>query len=192
MADASNRRWVRYRMRAVLAVMTVAAVACWLYWYGWPRYLLYRELAEVEASLMRVDGDMEKASDILNEFINEREPRATTNTIPFCMWDDDGGWIAREWPTVTYFLYFPKSGSRHATNAVEIYRLANAPSSYKPMSNQGWSFGPFTTSRRKVQLQYWNDFYIFLRGKRQKKPGMEFELLRVVPSRQRIKLQPND
>ena len=141
---------------------------------------------------MRVDGDMEKASDILNEFINEREPRATTNTIPFCMWDDDGGWIAREWPTVTYFLYFPKSGSRHATNAVEIYRLANAPDSYKPISNQGWSFGPYTTPRMESQLYYWYDFDKFLRGKRQKKPGMEFELLRVVPSRQRIKVQPPD
>jgi hypothetical protein len=177
MSAAPKRRWFRFSVRLILAATAIAAVASWLNW-GLPRYASYQKRMQFEAILMQVDGDMEKAALPLRKFREECNP--------FEMFDDDGGWVACEWPTLTYFLYFPERGSGLSANALEIYRLANAPENYAPKSGRrGWSFGPGTTPYMENQAYYWGDFYDFLCSDRQNSSGFKFELLRAVPTTSR-------
>lgn len=175
MADLRNRPWLRFSMRAALGAMTLAAVASWIYWDGWGRYSAWRERLRFEAALMQIDGDFDRAGDAL---------RSTGKlSSAFKIWANGGGWIASEWPTVTYFLFFPPSTSRHAANALEVYRLPNAPESYTPQFGSRTSVLNLRTSNRmETQDGYWRDCYEFLRGDRQGKPAIEFELIRVVPA----------
>jgi hypothetical protein len=166
-----KRHRFRFSMRTILAVITLVAVASWLYWDGWPRYGLHRDRMQFEAFLNQLDGNIEKVSDLI--------PRERN---PFVMCDDDGGYIACELPTHTYLLYFPKRASRHSAHAMEIYRLANAPKDYVPKSEQGWMFGPYTTKRMESQLYYWEDFCEYLSGDRRDGTGFKHKLIKVHPA----------
>ena len=55
MNDSSDRRrWFQFRLRTLLVVVTLAAVASWGYWFAWPRLYSYLERRRFELAASRL------------------------------------------------------------------------------------------------------------------------------------------
>jgi hypothetical protein len=172
-ADSSKRRGFRFSVRTTLIAITLAALASWLYWDGWTRYCLYRERIQFEEFLKQLDGNIETVADLIPE---ERDP--------YVMGDDDGGYIACELPTCTFFLYFPKEALA-SPHVMKIYRLANAPESYASKTYRPYIITNGTTERMLVQIPYWDDFKDLISGEYLSNdpphdPEIKYELIHTV------------
>ena len=53
MSDAPKRRRFRYSLRTLLIVVTLAAIASWAYWIGWPWWLIQRERWQIQREQAR-------------------------------------------------------------------------------------------------------------------------------------------
>jgi hypothetical protein len=45
----TRRRWTAFSLRTVMIVVTVGAIASWMYWTAWPRWKIYRQQMAVES-----------------------------------------------------------------------------------------------------------------------------------------------
>src|SRR5262245_16324110 len=105
----TTRRGFRFGVRALLAALTMAAIIAWVYWYGWPRYMIYREQTQFEAAVRGLNPGVEvwKADQML-----------PTETHRYGAVDGmKSGYRVDEWPDASYFLFFPAADSPHAKNA---------------------------------------------------------------------------
>ena len=59
MNDSSDRRrWFQFRLRTLLVVVTLAAVASWGYWFGWPWWQNYQQQVRFEAAVRQLKTGM--------------------------------------------------------------------------------------------------------------------------------------
>lgn len=183
MSDAPppRRRWFRFGMRTLLAALTVAAVASWLYWDGWTRWQLYLEQMQFEAAVQSMPAGMtiREADSALQAMRSRREALYGQRN----KW----GYLVYEWPDSVYVFYVPTPDTPHAAHtSFELFRLPAFPRQYTAKtafakSAVNWMKSNQEDPARLVKGAYWSDFFDMIRGDRRDKLGFEYELIYAAP-----------
>ena len=154
-------RWFRFSLRALLVLVTRAAVASWGYWIGWPWWENYRLHQEFERSAkeikinMTVGDAIDQMGHKVGEVSHEHYRQLNGKEIFFSRY---------RWPDSEYCIYYvigKTSGNspyQGTISSVEVFRLP-------PRSYQG------------------NDFLEFISGDRKSNSGLQYELIYSDPPR---------
>jgi hypothetical protein len=174
---------MRFSLRTLLMIVTLAAVSFWGYWFGWPRWQIFREQVRFEESVKQLKvGMTENEASLLI-----RWPKTTrTNTVAF---DQRGRPIVLakyEWPNVIYCVYYvcqPGEGLHESESciSVEVFRLPPAPRAYAPQTESGRrrvsrSIPPIKPADVPEQA-YMADFLAIISGDRKDNHGIEYDLI---------------
>lgn len=176
----------RFSLRTLLIVVTLSAVSFWAYWFGWPRWQMYREQVRFEESVRQLKVGMtdEEASRLI------RWPKkVTTSTIAS---DKKGRPIIMakyDWPNVIYCVYYvcPGDGGPHRVpcTSVEVFRLPPVPRGYEPRTKAGRWYVTHTMRPLKPAeiptAAYFSDFLEVISGDRKDNHGIEYELIYADP-----------
>jgi len=181
-APSSQRRRLRFGLRAALVGTTLVAVASWLYWDGWPRYRVFREQRQFEAAVRALTKAPlhREAGTALARF---------HRTFGVTLSDQSrhqSGYIVYEWPNAMYFVYFPAKDSPHFKHtAMELYRLKPALAKYTAQTDSGRRlverFEDHGDDERLNRAAYWGDFNGMISGNRSDSLGFEYELIYSAP-----------
>jgi hypothetical protein len=180
---------LRFGLRTLLTALALVAVACWLYWYCWPRYQAHLEQIQFEATVRdefrrgRTLYDARKFGGLADKLVGYSSD-AKGKSIAY---------IRREWPNASYVIYGPhKQGSGALQEyvefeSVEVFRLARVPQGYRPQTERGKKAlahspkGNYFES--PASLAYRNDFIEMISGDRRDDLGIQYELIHSVPSK---------
>jgi hypothetical protein len=183
MINAPNRRWFRFPLWAMLALVTLVAVGSWCYWDVWPRWEWRRQQAEFEQAAKQLaagatmhDGLMWAAeAEVSGECHVTAGRLRTRGTKP-------AQYLAVEWPNAVYFVYWQFETAKRPSISVEVYRLSAAPKRYMVQTDAGRQA---VRSRNKgdtiAEAGYRGDFVQFLDGDRGDDFGLEYELIHSHP-----------
>lgn len=147
MTDAVIRpRRFRFGLRTLLAAITLAAVASWIYWDGWARWLVHREQMRFEAAASQLHGG-ETIQDVFDGLHQLEAPhsRQSLGTVRFEQVDKCAGYIVYEWPNRTYVVFCPQWSERGDNSSdgfspmsgLEVYRLRTPPREFSPQTASG-------------------------------------------------------
>jgi hypothetical protein len=199
MAPTRNRRWLRFSLRGLLVLLTVAAIGSWVYWDGWARWELRRQQQDFVAQAM----DLRRGGLISHDW----RPQLTRYGPPFV--SEKGGqdakgrykrYLASRWPSALYVVFWQYKDSR--CTSVEVFCLPPAPKDYKPrtlrsrlaVKQQAAYLATAGRWQREVpppdmsvdapnQLAYKLDFVEMISGDRLDRQGFGYELIHVDPTR---------
>ena len=121
---AAPRRRFRFGLRTLLAVVTLAAVASWGYWIGWPWWLVHREQMKFEESVGQIKIGMTPSA--ASKLVDWKS-RITTNSVAFDSQHNPIELTKYVWPNAIYCIYYevpiPKDGipSNGACSSVEVF-----------------------------------------------------------------------
>jgi hypothetical protein len=134
---AAPRRRFRFGLRTLLVVVTLAAVASWGYWIGWPWWADYRLRVRIEGAVrqLKIGSTIDEASAIL-DYDEAGSWQNYHNSINFA-------WIRYHSLNYEYFVYFvfqdkpfEVASSARPCRSVEAFRCARMPPDYTPRTQR--------------------------------------------------------
>jgi hypothetical protein len=196
MAPARKRRWLRFSLRGLLLLLTVAAVGSWVYWDGWARWELRREQQQFVAQAK----ELKRGGSIRDYW----RPQLARRGPPFI--SDRGGhdakgrykrYLACRWPNALYVVFWQFKDSR--CTSVEVFCLPPASKDYKPQTLRSriavkqqaaylatpgpWRVRPPDMSIDEPHhLAYKLDFVEMISGDRNDDLGFEYVLIHADPA----------
>ena len=145
MSSLNRVRGPRFGMRTLIALMTAAVAASWVYWDGWELWLRYRD----QQAFLAEAGQFK-----VGELISRHwRPSFTTKSRP--MISDEGGYDAHGqysrsisfcWPEALYVVFVRYEGSY--ASSVEVFWLPTAPKQYAAQTKRS----QFALARRAEQI----------------------------------------
>lgn len=184
-SSAPRRRRFRFGLRSALTLLTLVAVASWVYWHGWPRYVVYRAQREFEEQVKHELQPGELVHDV-------RAVGGLEHTLVGYGSDSTGKGVAyacRVWPNKIYVIYGPNDGSSMQEwvhfRGVEVFPLEGLPAGYSPQTERGrdvwqrYQTGHFGTKELQAYL---SDFLEVLKGDRVDNLGFQYVLIHEVPA----------
>lgn len=195
---ARSRRRLRFSLRGLLLLLTVAAVGSWVYWDGWARWEMRREQQQFVAQAK----ELRRGGSIRDYW----RPQLARRGPPFV--SESGGhdakgrykrYLACRWPNALYVVFWQFKDSR--CTSVEVFCLAPAPKNYKSQTlrsrlavKQQAAYLATARPRSGVRpvdmsiddtnhLAYRLDFVEMLSGDRGDDLGFEYVLVHVHPKR---------
>jgi hypothetical protein len=191
-----RRRRLRFSLRGLLLLLTVAAVGSWVYWDGWDRWELRREQQQFVAQMK----ELRRGGLISHDW----RPRLTRYGPPFV--SEYGGhdakgrykrYFACRWPNALYVVFWQFKDSR--CTSVEVFCLPPAPNNYKPQTlrsrlavKQQAEYlapprprrvrSPYMSVDDPNHLAYKLDFVEMIAGDRLDRQGFEYVLIHADPA----------
>ena len=166
-----KRRWFRFSLRALLAVVTLAAVGSWAYWVAWPWWQAYREQIGFEAAVreLRISG----GDSIHLERLPLQRSDTTHSTRDINLSYDIGKYVRRN---ASYCIV---CSLRHKFEFLKIsaFRLQHAPDDYQPYREHNLTGRGTLTAGQLRELKYIDDFADFILGDAQDGRRYQYELI---------------
>jgi hypothetical protein len=188
MTEPANRRRFQFGLRSLFWLVAFVAIACWLYWDGWPRYRMYREQVQFEATV-REKFSPGHTFYFANDFVG-----GMAHNVVGGFGDADGNSVAyvrREWPNLSFVIYGRlKPGAGLLQHQVEfqdikVFRLSGVPNGYRPQTERGKREVADKPKGNAVEtgpsLAYKLDFLEMISGRHHGKLNIEYELIHSVP-----------
>jgi len=171
-----KRRWFSFSLRALLVVVTMAAVGSWACWVAWPWWQAYREQAQFEAAVRQLKiGDP-------NLLDNHLLP-TKNNDSWFSTGDGKFLYLTGKFirSTFSYCIVCtartPKPMTKFDWVNVSVYRLNHAPPNYQPYRDHDCSAFKEYTSGWSREIKYVFDFADFILGDAEDGRHFEYELI---------------
>jgi hypothetical protein len=166
---------LRFSLRTLLVLVTICAVASWVYWIGWPWWRDHRQQSRfVDAARQLKVGMMAGESEHLRDF----ESKFAAGVRLDIDQNIEGGLICHYWPDTAYCFYWVQAKQdfhgwplNPPMQRIELYRLPPVPRGYRS------TWLPATNPT----LDYEFDFLRFLNGDRNNNPGFKYELIYADP-----------
>jgi hypothetical protein len=189
---APPRRF-RFGLRTLLAVVTLAAVASWGYWIGWPWWQAYHEQIQFEGEIRQLKAGTSPI-DAQNAITFKSDPLVQvtkSDQVTGRQLSDPRYYhLLKQFvlKNGVYLIYFkcPKgnhenSGGQSLCSSIEVFRFPPVPGDYKPRSPQSIRSMP-NWSRRLSPAEYpviahWIDAEQFIVGGRKEDYGLQYELI---------------
>jgi hypothetical protein len=181
--NAPRRRRFQISVRLLLIGVAVSAVAFWVYWFGWPRWQLYREQAEFEESVRALKAGMsvEEATKLVRW--NRKVKRYTQafdskeNSVVLAWYP---------WRNAIYCIYYVEAKSDGSSMkvpcvSIEVFRIPPVPREYTAKTDGGiYSVTkriPPPASEEIPSVGYFGDFLEVISGDRGDSYGLEYSVI---------------
>ena len=143
-------------------VVTLAAVASWGYWVGWPWWQNYCEQRSIECAAKQLKHGM-TADDISQALTEPGHWTSRTNIV--CDGPDCRGETHFDTGNAVYFTYFELQGegdsdAKTPCKSIHVFRFRRAPA-----------------DTDNVCDAHASDFFDFISGDRKTNPGFQYELI---------------
>jgi hypothetical protein len=190
----SPRRWLRFSLRTLVLLLTVTAVATWMYSDGWQRWRWYREQQEFEQQVrgLKAGQRMREFQASSRKIVTHKSAVRGTQRIEVPKY---ARYIRYDWPNATYIVYCdlnvepPLWPDITKATRVEVYRLSAIPSHYAPKASAAQDILGRIQSMNQMTPWSWDDdallftvdFLQMISGNRQDSLGFEYELIYADP-----------
>jgi hypothetical protein len=180
-------KWPRSKLRMIVLLVIVAAIALSCVWFCWPLSVNRREQSAFEDSARQIKVGMPR-----NEWTKLIRWNSTARPAQ-CRYDSHHvrvglSWLV--WPDAIYCIFYRlsvpfdahTSDSDYTTpcSSVEVFRLPPVPSGYRATSATGKIFEQHQSSHTPSEsalLVYVTDFADFISGDRKADPGFACKLV---------------
>jgi hypothetical protein len=179
MPDVPRRR-LRFGMRALLAALTVAAVASWLYWDGWGRYLSHIQQREFKSNVQQVKIGM------ITDDAQELLGTAGFHKIGYTSAEDDNliVYLWYKWPNANYVI-FGRTKPKYRGMAVypqfesvEVYRISGSLLNHVAKTEFGKNASPgYWSEPDEVAGLAFREFVAYLNSDRRASAVIEHTLI---------------
>src|SRR4249920_3020717 len=138
------RRRFRFRLRTLLAVVTLAAVAAWSYWVVWPWWQIRKEQFEFESALTKFHPGANRAD--FGRLPLMWKQRFVMGSTWYDAEDGSSGdaiyWFQYVWPNCMYLVCFKYSnhaegheGTEYCVG-VQVFRLPIPATNYRAITSR--------------------------------------------------------
>ena len=176
MTDAKpKRRWFRFSLRSLLAVVTLAGVASW-YWISWPWWVAYREQVRVETAIRHLKAGTPPSFPASLDAARSVVRAVTFKRVSELPEPDDKHPEIVLLPYVTeravYCICFvvaekPRSDRHAPSTSLEAFRLPRMPKNYQPKMHL----------KSEPELDYIADFFSIHTGENVDDHRIQYELI---------------